>query len=195
MSKIILDEDTLREAKSWEDLISAWISCQETEAQINWFRADIANKVETSYGSNGLQKFAQEVSASYYTLASYRRVARAFPESERNYRLSFSHYLVASMVDRFNQTAQDFNTKERYDWLVKSEDNNWSVNRLRNEIINYKKKFQQNMMDGQICLDYVSKFINMVSKWQNLTQIDREKIIVALESLIAQLKMQRPNAS
>ena len=191
MSKIILDEQALQEATSWEDLISAWIACHETEAQINWFRADIANKVETGYGSNGLQKFAQEVGASYYTLASYRRVARAFPDSERNNRVSFSHYLVSSMVDKFNQTAQDFDSKERYDWIVKAEDNNWSVNRLRNEITNYRKKFEQNMTDGKICLDYVVKFINMVSKWQNLDNMDREKIIVALESLIAQLKTKK----
>lgn len=66
----------------------------------------------------------EETGLDYKTLRNYAWIARRFPASERNPRLSFQHHAeVASLAP-----------EERRSWLDRAAQEGWSRNRLRHEL-------------------------------------------------------------
>jgi hypothetical protein len=183
--------ENINQANTWEEMTSLWTLCSEVEAGVQWLRGDIADRVVVNYGESGLQRFASDMKVPYNTLVQYRRVARAYKGEERNYNVTFSHYLVASMADKYNKGEGNFETDLRKEWLEKAEDNSWSVDRLRNEIKAHNAGVIDNMPDNDVRLNYVETFVRMVSNWTDLEVIYKEKIAQKLENLVGWLRVKK----
>lgn len=164
---IVLDPSIIAQAEDWEELLSLWMTAKEADQTIQWFKGDIACKVETKYGKGSLRKFAEEVDESTRTLEHYRRVSRAFPPSKRNWNLSWTHYLIASFTDSYRK--QGFISNDRFNWIEKAHDNAWSTARMKEEI---KKK--QALKDDDDIYGYYDEYLDKVRNV--LMHIEKDKM-------------------
>src|SRR6266487_652680 len=81
----------------FEELVDECIKAVRAGDDAFWRIGDLTLQVTRRYSKeNRLQEFADRVHVAYSTLASYRRVAEAFPESSRRPQLSWSHHLVVA---------------------------------------------------------------------------------------------------
>lgn len=85
-----------------------------------WWLGDWLLYGEQSYGAR-YEKAIADSSLSYQTLRNYAWVARTFPVSRRQDKLSFGHH---AEVAALSGDEQDI-------WLARAERLNWSCNRLR----------------------------------------------------------------
>ena len=114
---------------SWEELISKGIEAKERHDGSQWDIGDIAAEVEVEYGENSLGKFAYAINMRKKSVLNYRTVARKFPKHLRKTysKLSFSHFAALTAVEKPEA------------WLIKADDEDWSVETLQNEL---KKAFK-----------------------------------------------------
>ena len=168
---ITLDPAHLNSAKDWEDFISLWLISKEVDQRNQWFKGDIANKVAVLHGEGSLKRFSKEVEESIGTVENYRRVARAFRESKRHWKLAWTHYFIASYTDSFRKGQGKFDKKERYKWIEKAHDNNWTTTRLKEEV--KKKKAFVGKNDSSV-FDYYEEYLKKVRNI--LMHIERDRL-------------------
>lgn len=95
---------------SYHDYVRAW---QKIDSQSAWLKGDLAAAVDTRYGEQTLQRYADDVGVKYDTLSEYRRVALAFPQMSRRLGISWSvHQALAAQTNRFELIAS------RDDWTL-----------------------------------------------------------------------------
>jgi len=155
---ITLNPLDLEKANTWEDFISLWTVSKEIDVRNQWFKGDIANRVAVIHGESSLSKFAQDVQEKRVTIESYRRVARAFPPETRGYNLSWTHYFVASYTDSFKKGEGKFESDNRFQWIEKANDENWSTSRLAVEI----KKSGALVEKKQEIFQYYNEYLDKV---------------------------------
>ena len=114
--------EIVEDKMSWEQAISIGMQLREAKDNSQWQLGDLAANVEKKYGTNALEKFANEIGINKKSLQQYRRVALAFPKDKRISFLSHRHHLILAA------------RKDRFDWLEKAADNSWSVSQLQFEI-------------------------------------------------------------
>jgi hypothetical protein len=167
---ITLDVLTLRQAKTWEDLLSCWMESKTMETIVQWYKGDIADKVVSVYGEKSLKKFAEDIHENETTIAEYRRVSRAFPTEKRGLNLKWTHYQVASYADSYSKADQKFATDERFGWIDKACDENWSASRL-----NVEMKKAQAITENKIDIfTYYMEYLNKVN--HVLMHIDKTQL-------------------
>lgn len=108
--------------ESWEELVSSGIEARELKDQSQWKLGELADRVETKYGSNSIGVFATSIGVNKNSLLRYRDVYRKFKDREINPAVSFSHHLKAAGTD------------EPDEWVNKAYEEGWSVERLGVEI-------------------------------------------------------------
>jgi len=155
---ITLNPLDLEKANTWEDFISLWTVSKEIDVRNQWFKGDIANRVAVIHGESSLSKFALDVQEKRVTIESYRRVARAFPPETRGYNLSWTHYFVASYTDSFKKGEGKFESDNRFQWIEKANDENWSTSRLAVEI----KKSGALVEKKQEIFQYYNEYLDKV---------------------------------
>lgn len=96
-----------------------------------WMLGDLAKGVVKDYGEKKLEKYANDIKEIYNTLRRYRDVAKKFEIARRHAfsDLSFTHFQSCA--------GQDDPDPEH--WLKLAHDNNWSCERLREEIQKFKE--------------------------------------------------------
>jgi hypothetical protein len=169
---ITLDPSYLDNAKDWEDFINLWIISKEIDQRNQWFKGDIANKVAVIHGEGSLKRFAQEVEESIRTIENYRRVARAFPFEKRNWKLSWTHYFIASYTDSYKKGQNQFDGENRFDWIEKAHDNNWTTTRLIEEV--KKKQVFIGKEDASV-FDYYEEYLKKVRNV--LMHVEKDRLI------------------
>ena len=112
--------------KSWEEYCSQIQIAREMKDGSQWQMGDIALGVEKDYGEDSIGKLAYAGGLDRKTLMNYRTIAKRFePHLREKYRkLSWSHFSAISANKITNVEA----------WLEKSDDEDWSVEKLRKEI-------------------------------------------------------------
>ena len=107
---------------NWEESVLQGIDARQQRDGAQWALGDLANELDTTYGDETLAKYAEAIGVERRRLMSYRTVARAFEKSVRTENLPWSIYeRLASRPDRLR-------------WLKKAGNENWSVNKLREEL-------------------------------------------------------------
>jgi HPt (histidine-containing phosphotransfer) domain-containing protein len=92
------------------------------ESAFSWALGDLALEFGTYYGEHSLPVFAKAIKLPAAAVRDCRRVAGAFQNVERSTNLSWSHHRIIAEQD------------DRLEWLLRSERNGWSVQRLRDQI-------------------------------------------------------------
>lgn len=106
----------------WDDHVRQGREAREQRDGAQWMLGDLAASVETTYGEQSLQRYAEEIGVGYDTLRRYRAVARAFPKDRRRSDLSYTHHAEVAALD------------DPAPWLQMAAAGGWSVSRLRSEI-------------------------------------------------------------
>lgn len=172
---LVLNPESIADAKEWEELISLWTTSQEIDKKNQWYKGDIADRVAVVYGEASLKQFAEEVKESHVTLGHYRRVSRAFPKAEmRNWNLSWTYYFMASLSDSFNKGSKQFDTDNRFKWLEEAHDNGWTTSRLEAEI-KKSNAIKQKSDYFDYYDDRMTKFRNMIIHLEKHELTDEEK--------------------
>lgn len=167
---ITLNPVDLEQATTWEDFISLWMISKEIDMRNQWFKGDISNRVAIVHGESSLSKFATDVQEKRVTIESCRRVARAFPKDTRNFNLSWTHYFIASFTDSYKKGEAKFEGDNRFKWVEKANDENWSTTRLAQEI----KKDHALVADNQDIFTYYDEYLMKVN--HVLMHIEKEHL-------------------
>lgn len=107
---------------SWEEAVSKGMELREMKDNVQWELGDLAMDVDTAYGLDSIGKFANEIGINKKSLQQYRRVSAAFPNNKRIAYLSHRHHLILAARE------------DRFDWLQKAADNNWTTTQLYREV-------------------------------------------------------------
>ena len=186
---ITLDPGFLVRAEKWEDFISLWMISKEIDTRNQWFKGDIANRVAVVHGESSLKKFSEDIGEPVRTVEHYRRVSRAFKGTQREFNLTWTHYLIASFSDSFQKGTGKFSSDERVVWAEKANDEGWSTTRLAAEI---KKagfiKDQGTRFDYWD--NYFDKLKNMLMHIEknSLTNEEREALIDKLAIVLGEFE-------
>lgn len=183
---IRLDYKDIDKAEEWEDLIGLWHIASEVDKYSQWYKGDIAARIGVKFGEDSLGQFAQEVGENRSTLDNYRRVARAFPPTKRNYNVPFSIFLASSFADSFNKKDQKFESNKRFDWIEKAEERKWSFQRLRYEL-GATQQLEAGSTHFDLCVDYVKKFENILLQTK-LKKKEWKQIIKKIDLLLTQIR-------
>ena len=176
----IFNKMNIQRANDWQTLIGLWLICEELDQLNQWYKGDIACKVESKYGEGGLEKFAQELGISSDTIVAYRRTSRAFDVTYRGLNLTWTHYFLASRVDSWDKKKKDFKTKERFKWVDKAHDEGWSVGKLRAEVEEFKAKEQRNLYG--FYLGGIKHFEKVIFKWA-INELPQEQKLLLADAL------------
>lgn len=189
LTQNVFNPDLIVQAYKWEDFVSLWTICEEAEQAVQWYKGDIANKVAMIHGESSLGKFAHDVNVPYFTMVALRRTSRAFEISKRLPKLTWAHHFIASQVDSFDKDKQDFTTNDRFKWVEKADDENWSTVRLRKEIAEYKAKENADTL-FQYYSNAIKSFGAIVKKWDidQLNKKQREDLAKLLDNLSSESK-------
>lgn len=89
--------------RDWQELVSEG---RRIESGRNWALGDLALEVQTSYGENTLERFADEIGVSFDSLKQYRFVAARYENGRRLPHLNWSvHQAFAALDDRHDVLA------------------------------------------------------------------------------------------
>lgn len=132
-------------SRSWEELISAWMTVQDIGDMSNWTLGDIANDVIRVFGNTKdadgrtpLDKFSEDVGQKPGTVRQYAWVSRMFDTRlDRQTGLSWSHYraVVRTETPRI--------------WIDEAVKNNWSVRQLEEQVKNVQDGISE--VNGRPC--------------------------------------------
>lgn len=119
--------------KSWEELVSAWLTVRELGDASNWTLGDIAVEVERAFGkSKGpdgrrpIDIWAAAVGEKHDTVRQYAWVSRTFPKREdRMSGLSWTHYRTVAKTGDMAMV-----------WINEAVKNNWTAAQLAEEVKN-----------------------------------------------------------
>lgn len=186
---ITLDPGFLAQAKDWEDFVSLWMISKEIDVRNQWYKGDIADRVAVVHGESSLNKFAIDIGEPTRTIEHYRRVSRAFRGTDRNFNLSWTHYLIASFADSFKKGANKFDGNERLKWAERANDGGWSTTRLTAEI---KKSGFINDQGTRFDYwnNYFDKLRNMLMHIEkdSLTNEEKEQLIDKLATVLSEFE-------
>lgn len=114
----------VKEVKEWEDYISLGVEAREQKDNAEWLIGDLANQIVVDYGNDSIGKFSYAIGLVTKTVRNYKATAKHFPPLTRNKypKLSFSHF----------RAVQGLTQPEA--WLIKADDESWSVEMLAGEI-------------------------------------------------------------
>lgn len=129
-----LSENLASKLDTWEDHVSYYISLSEASNSFSWIKADILLHLTEKFGESSIEKISNDINEPASTIASYVRVARAFPVDRRDQTLSFSHHFQASFADSYDESKGAFVSENRFNWLERAADENLSTRRMREEI-------------------------------------------------------------
>jgi hypothetical protein len=107
---------------SWEEAVSKGQDLRSAKDNSQWDLGDLSLEVDTAYGQDSLDKFANDIGINKKSLQQYRRVSAAFTKEQRNPYLSHRHHLL--LVPQ----------EDRLKWLELANDNNWTVSQLEREL-------------------------------------------------------------
>ena len=85
--------------ESWEEHVQTWLDLERVVTDQRWRQAAVIASLETRYGENSLDKFAQDVGISPKRLYEYRAAYRVYQFSGRPENLDFYHYVIASRAE------------------------------------------------------------------------------------------------
>lgn len=129
-----LSENLASKLDTWEDHVSYYISLSEASNSFSWIKADILKHLTEKFGESSLEQISKDINEPASTIASYVRVARAFPVEKRDQTLSFSHHFQASFADSYDESKGAFLSENRFDWIERAADENLSTRRMKEEI-------------------------------------------------------------
>lgn len=96
-SKVVCDNDAMK--VQWHILVTAGKNAVKSRDDAQWVLGDLACEVETSYGEQDLQNFADAIGVEYSTLRRYRDVCRAWPKNARRRAVSFEAHKALAPAD------------------------------------------------------------------------------------------------
>lgn len=119
--------------KSWEELVSAWMTVRELGDASNWTLGDIAVEFERAFGRakgpdgrRPIDVWAAAIGEKHDTVRQYAWVSRTFPRrQDRMTGLSWTHYRTVVKTGDAAMT-----------WINEAVANNWTAARLAEEIKN-----------------------------------------------------------
>lgn len=82
--------------REWQELVDEG---RRIESGRNWALGDLALEVQTAYGEQTLERFADEVGVPYESLRDYRFVASRYESALRNAHLAWSVYKTFAPLD------------------------------------------------------------------------------------------------
>jgi hypothetical protein len=106
----------------WESLISSGMEARSRKDESQWELGEIASRVTSKYGKEGLDKFANEVGLTRNSLYRYRDVWRGWQGKKIISAMSFSHHKIA------------LGSEDPEKLIEMAYENNWSCERLGAEI-------------------------------------------------------------
>ena len=108
--------------ENFEELVFEYQKLLIQDRENSWARADLAHLAGEKYG--GLRRLAKETGDSYGYLKQLSYCAKQYDKRTRNlfYKLSFGHFRAVAYRE------------DRYVFLQKALDNNWTVDRLSREV-------------------------------------------------------------
>jgi hypothetical protein len=90
----------VQKKRSWKELVEEGKRVLETRDMAQWKLGDLANEVETHYGGQDLQKYADEIGVNYSSLRVYQAVSRKFEFATRvAFLLPWSYFRVVAGLD------------------------------------------------------------------------------------------------
>jgi len=99
--------------ESYKELVAEGKRVTEQETNVKWLRGDLASKVEKHYGEAKLEQYAEDIEVSYSTLRDEVTTAKAWPQSARDPRKSWTvHRELNGRDDRFDLIEQINTTTE-----------------------------------------------------------------------------------
>jgi len=176
-----ISDDVISNADSLEDFASLWTLSSDIDQRNQWFKGDVLDRLVIKYGEKSLLEFSRMVNEKYQTLVLYRRVSRAFIKEQRNYNLTWTHYMLASMTDNWDQYKQVFETDNRIKWIEEAHDNNWNVPRFKNELITSNKK-NLNIPLVDIYMQSIQKFGNIILHW-DINKLNKKDRLILIDEL------------
>lgn len=135
-----LDSDVLKNLESYEEYLSFYLQLDEASSAFSWFKADLLNQMHQKLGEGSIEQLSKDVKQPRSTVINYVRVAKAFPKETREPAASFSIHIKASFVDSFNTEKQEFETNDRFDWVKRALDENFSTRGLEEAIKREKQR-------------------------------------------------------
>lgn len=135
-----LSENLASKLETWEDHVSYYIQLSEASNSFSWIKADILLHLTSKFGESSIEQISHDINEPASTIASYVRVARAFPTDKRDQSLSFSHHFQASFADSYDESRGEFVSDNRFKWIEKAADENLSTRRMKAEIKDEKQE-------------------------------------------------------
>lgn len=108
---------------SWEEAVTKGQELRAAKDNSQWDLGDLSLEVDSVYGQDSLGRFANEIGMNKKSLQQYRRVSAAYPPETRSPYLSHRHHLILAP------------RKDRFEWLEKAHDNNFTVTQLERELV------------------------------------------------------------
>ena len=117
-------EEVRQVRRDWQELVEAGLVARVSKDDSQWELGDLASEVQKDYGKDKLGEYAEDVNMEKQTMKVYRYVATSYEKVIRITfsQLSFLHFQVVAALD------------DRESWLQLALDNNWTVEKLREEI-------------------------------------------------------------
>lgn len=153
----IVIEEKAEVRRSWEDVISDGLTAREAKDSSQWILGDLAVEVEKLFPGR-LDEFGSKIGVSKETLRRYKVVSLAWPPEKRLPFLSHRHHQILA------------GRKDRYEWIEKAHDNEWSCERLGVELKKQEGKWEENMELKRI--NFTMEEASELVKWY---EVIREK--------------------
>lgn len=123
LSKPLYSEQiVIDQSDDWEELVSEGMNAREQKDQSQWKLGELADRVNTRYGTDAVGLFAVNIGVNKKSLLRYRDVYRRYKGKEINPAVSFSHHMKAAT------------TEDPEKWLNEAYENSWSVEKMAVEI-------------------------------------------------------------
>lgn len=125
---------------SWEECVSYSLQLKEISGALSWALADHWNRVSQKFSPKSMAIFANSIGENKSTVTNYIFLSKAFPPEKRIPAVSFTNHYILSHVDEYNAKEDKFEGEERFKWLEKAADNEWSTRDLISKIHEEKTK-------------------------------------------------------
>lgn len=114
-----------KEDKLYKDRVKEFKALIKNDSDSSWKKGDLIIELVYKYGKSVIKSFGVSVGVGYFNINEYYNTSLVFKEGERIYDLTWSHYYRANKHggERANE------------WLATAEENRWTVERLKKEIL------------------------------------------------------------
>ncbi len=119
---------------TYEDYVIRGLEARQAGDATSWELGDLASGVETAWGEEKLQTYADDIGVAYNSLRAYRQVAEAYEKDIRMSNLGWHlHQVVASRSNRVQ-------------WLQKADKGGWTWRALAERVATHH--YGARPMDG-----------------------------------------------